>query len=327
MHLLNLLQALQGSMIWKRCTDLPKKLFRGKTTVVNGKIYCGGGYTASDDDDYIVYCYDHSQDNWTALPPLPVGYFGLGEVSGKLVAVGGLKKSDGTPANEVYTYSERSKKWKLKAFPPMPTARCDTSVLSLQSALIVAGGTTLLQSEDVVEIFRTDTSQWYTTDPLPIACHDLSLTAIGNTCYALGGFSLSHLHCNQALYASVDDLLQNAVPSNKVTNIHMHSGGSDTPSVWKALANTLTHVPAAAVLANNLLAIGGQETHEGGTDKKEVHMYSPSTKSWSYFDDLPAPRSYTAAAVLSTTEILVIGGQCGGEKVNNVYKGTLQMKL
>ena len=84
------------------------------------------------------------------------------------------------------------------------------------------------------------------------------------------------------------------------------------------------------MLAGNLLAIGGKETSSiGGADKKEVYMYSPSTNSWIYIIDLPAPRSYTAVAVLSSTEILVIGGECDGgrSRVNSVYKGTLHLKL
>ena len=53
-------------------------------------------------------------------------------------------------------------------------------------------------------------------------------------------------------------------------------------------------------------------------------MYSPSTNSWIYISDLPAPRSYTAVAVLSSTEVLVIGGWDDG-RVNTVYKGTLTL--
>jgi N-acetylneuraminic acid mutarotase len=78
------------------------------------------------------------------------------------------------------------------------------------------------------------------------------------------------------------------------------------------------------VLAGNLLAIGGFETSEGA-DMKEVYMYSPSTNSWIYISDLPAPRSRTAVAVLSSTEVLVIGGWDGGDRVNTVYKGTLHL--
>ena len=200
----------------------------------------------------------------------------------------------------------------------MPTARCFPGVLSLQSALVVAGGDRgFFEYTDAVEIFKPDTSQWYRTDPLPIACQSISLVAIGNTCYALGGYNGSHM--NQALYASVDDLLRNAVPANQTT----HSGSSDTQSAWTRLPNTPTYRPAAAVLAGNLLAIGGNETSEGGAPKKEVYMYSPSTNSWIYISDLPTPRSHTAVAVMSPTEVLVIGGRGEGEIVNTVYQGTL----
>ena len=200
----------------------------------------------------------------------------------------------------------------------MPTARDSPGVLSLQSALVVAGGDTFFTYIDAVEIFKPDTSQWYRTDSLPRACFDISLVAIGNTCYALGGYGGSFL--NQALYASVDDLLGNAVPANQTT----HSGSSDTQSAWKTLPKTPISGPAAAVLAGSLLAIGGDEISTGGANMKAVYMYSPSTNSWIYISDLSAPRSHTAVAVLSSTEVLVIGGR-DGINVNTVYKGTLQL--
>ena len=295
----------------------------GKATVINGKVYCGGGATDNDEDvidvddsEYIVYCFDPSQDKWTTLPPLPVRWFGLGQVNGRLVAVGGEKKGAWNETNEVYTYDQRSQKWK-QTIPPMATARWAPGVLSLQSALVVAGGfTSIATFSNAVEIFKSDTSQWYRADPLPTACQNILLIAIGNTCYALGGFG-SGSYLNQALYASVDDLLGNAVPANQTT----HNG----QSAWKTLPNTPTHQTAAAVLAGNLLAIGGKEIPVGGVAKKEVYMYSPSTNSWIYISDLPAPRASTAVAVLSSTEVLVIGGWDGGI-VNTVYKGTLRRK-
>ena len=298
-------------------------MYGGKTTVINGKVYCGGGDTDRADDDYIIYCYDPSQDTWTTLPPLPVRFFGLGQVNGKLVAVGGVKKSDGRNTNEVYTYDERSKKWK-QTIPPMPTARQSPGVLSLQSALVVAGG---YPYTDAVEIFKADTSQWYTTDPLPADCSLISLVAIGSTCYALGGYKLPSC-LNQALHASVDDLLHNAVPANQTTR----SGSSDTQSAWKTLPNTPTYEPTAAVLAGHLLAVGGMDSEDDDDDYEgaymtEVYTYSPSTNSWIYISDLPAPRCDAAVAVLSPSEILVIGGRCGYNRVNTVHNGILHLKL
>ena len=62
------------------------------STVINGKVYFGGGSSANTSDEYIVYQYNPSQDNWTTLPPLPVRYFGLGQMNGgQLVAIGGKR--------------------------------------------------------------------------------------------------------------------------------------------------------------------------------------------------------------------------------------------
>ena len=169
----------------------------------------------------------------------------------------------------------------------------------------------------MVEIFKVDTSQWYKTDPLPVACCSMSMTAIGNMCYAIGRYKYL-LNLNQALCASVDDLLGNAVPANQTT----HSGSSDTQSAWKTLPNTPTYGPAAAVLAGKLLAIGGKTS--SGAGGKDVYMYSPSTNSWIYISDLPAPQSECAVAVLSSIEILVIGGWGADDRTKTVYKGKLQ---
>ena len=305
-------------MTWKQCAALPSKLSEGKTSVINGKVYCGGGLT---DNEYVVYCYDPSQDKWTTLPPLPIKWFGLDQVGGKLAAIGGRDKN-GTITNKVHTYDERLQKWR-QTISPMPTARYAPGVFSLHSALVVAGGFTPSGDyTDIVEIFKPDTLQWYKTDPLPTDCYNVSLVTIGNTCYALGGYK-NPSRLSQALYASVDDLLCNAVPANQTT----HSGSSDSRSAWKTLPNTQTYEPAAAMLAGNLLTVGGKETSKGGADKKEVYIYSPSTDSWMYISDLPAPRSDTAVAILSSTDILVIGGCDDGDRVNTVYKGTLHLKL
>ena len=188
----------------------------------------------------------------------------------------------------------------------MPTARSLPSVLSLQSALVVAGGcdpnrrifTAYFFS---VEIFKPDTSQWCIAEQLPKACCNPSLTAIGNTCYALGGYK-----SNLALYASVDNLFHNAVPANQTTN-----SGPVPPSVWKVLPNTPTLGPAAAVLAGNFLAVGG--------DKSGIYLYCSQTESWAYIGSLPCDSKDfdSTTGFSSLLDILVIAN--GG---NSVYKGT-----
>ena len=315
---------------WKECADLPTNSnLIGITAIVNERVYYGGIVSEENDtDQYTVFCYDPLQDKWTTLPPLPVRWFGLGQVNGELVAVGGMKGNVGSllETNKIHTYDEQEKTWK-QTIPPMPTARWFPGVLSLQSALIVAGGACIRVRQPglvdflkmpfsrinlshtecfhVVEIFKQDTLQWYTASPLPIPCHNISLIDIGNTCYALGGFYTSHL--NQVLHASVDDLLGNAVPANQPTR--------DTQSAWKTLSKTPTYATAAAVLAGNLLAVGVEHTSENA--QRKIYMHVTSVDSWIYVGVLPVPSEYANIAVanLSPLEILVIEG-------SSVNKGT-----
>ena len=276
-----------------------------------------------------MHCYDPRQGRWASLPPLPVKHFGLGQVDGKLVSVGGKKRRDDKETNEVYTYDDRSQRWR-QTIPPMPTARWLPGVVSFQSALIVAGGAipsafyTAPSYSDVVEIFRPDTSQWYRANQLPVGGCDVSFVACGDMCYALGGYS-QPARLNQTLCATLNDLLCSAVPANQATLYHRNS---DTQSAWKMLRNTISFQPAAGVLTDRLLCIGGNEEIKGfgGNDSNRVYMYSPSINLWIYISDLPVPRSSTAVAVVSPTEILVIGGLCGGDRVNTVYKAALTLK-
>ena len=143
-------------------------MHRGKVSVINKKVYYGGGKTDDTNNMYTVYCYDPSQDYWSSMPPLPIRLFGLGEIGGKLVAVGGKLKTDDEIADVVYTFDECSLQWK-QTVPPMPTARWLPGILSHNSALIVAGGFVPPgNTTNIVEIFQHDTlnSQWYKTEPL-----------------------------------------------------------------------------------------------------------------------------------------------------------------
>ena len=314
-----LLQVALAKLSWKKGLELPPALSVGQVVVIGKKIYCGGGLPFSrftKPIDSNVCCYNSVEDNWTNLPPLPVKRFGLGQVSGKLVAVGGLNH-DNVPTNELYVYNDLLKRWEQE-IPPMPTARCGAGVVSFQSALVVAGGETrergflgeYISAMDIVEIFKSDTSQWYKTDRLHRTVRLVSGIAVGNTCYVFRACILMPLRLKKqpetVMYASVDELLHNAVPANQTT----HSGSSDTQSAWKTLPSP-TRFFFLAELAGNLIAIG--------TDN-QVYMYISSLESWINIGNTPTNEylfsAYTGMAVanLSPLEIIVLA--------KNVYKVT-----
>ena len=143
----------------------------------------------------------------------------------------------------------------------MPTARQSPSVLSVKSALITVNGHTSESGDtgfaNMIETFQQSTSQWYRTDPMSIHCCDVLMVANGSLCYVLGGFQ-DPLCLNQAVYASVDNLLWNAVPADQTT--HTLDSNHNTPTAWNLLPDTPIYRPAVTMMAGHLLAIGGSET-------------------------------------------------------------------
>ena len=318
------MQILQAGINWQACTDLPTEFNGGHSVVLNGEVYFGGGYTDEKHEfnEYIVHRYKPSQNKWTTLPPLPVRYFGLGQINAKLIAIGGVRAKDKKPTGEVYTYDEKAQQWK-QTIPLMQTARVSPGVFSVKSiyALIVAGGEVKQNSyTNTVEIFKPPMSQWYKSYPLPTACCEMSTVSIENTCYILGGYQYPS-NLKQALCISAEDLFHE-IESTIETDQASHSSST----AWKVLFESPVYIPAAATLSGKLLAIGGDKTIEGGARTRKVYMYSLSADSWIYISDLPAPRSMMTVANLSSNDILVIGGECGGNRVKTVYKGTLTMK-
>ena len=291
-----------------------------KTVVIRDRVYCGG-VADDDDDDYRVFCYSPSEDTWNTLPACGVRRFGLGQVRGKLVTVGGRKKSDRKVTNEVYEFDEVTHSWK-QSIPPMPTARHSPAVLSHHSTLTVAGGYTGHGRTAEIEVFSEETSQWHTTEPLPFRWWNPSPLLINNRWYLLGGIAEGEDYSNRAVCVHVDLLLQKALPRDQAST----DRDSTNNSAWEVLPNTPHYIPATATFGASLLAVGGTTTSKRPSNPQTaVHVYSPCTNAWIHISDLPAPRVGTATAMLSTTELLVIGGWNNGRQ-NSVYKGLLRIE-
>ena len=296
-----------------------------QTVVIRDRVYCGGG-DAADDNKYQISCYSPSEDTWSTLPACDVRYFGLGQVRGKLVTVGGTKKSGGRlkVTNAVYELDEVTHSWK-QSIPPIPTARLSPAVLSYNSALIVAGGNTGTvygTCTSVVEVFREETSQWYTTEPLPFCWLNPSSLRINNRWYLLGGVVEKEKYSNRAVCAHVDLLLQKALPRDQAST----KRDSTNNSAWEVLPNTPHYTPATATFGASLLAVGGTATNKHPLRQQtEVYIYCSSTNAWIHISDLPAPRQWAATAILSPTQFLVIGGWNNGRQ-NSVYKGFLRIE-
>ena len=296
-------------------------MIRPQVVVVGERVCVGGGVPHSGDDFHLVFQYDPARDEWTVLPPGPAYYFGLGQLSGELLTVGGVDRRKGI-IKKVYHYKPESQRWE-EFLQPMPTARAGLTVISTQSALIACGGATDITSDgkympcSIVEVFTTETSQWHTTDPLPVPCKYMSSATINDTGYLLGGVTTDNNPT--VLYAPVASLIHRATSHpQQPTSV---ARPDSTSSAWKTLRDTPLRTSAAASLGGMLLALGG----EYGEVKIAVHVYSPATSTWIRVEsgDLPERRFFCTAVELSANRLLVVGGcDQDGKDTNTVFLGS-----
>ena len=147
-----------------------------KTTVINAMVYVGqGGMVIGEDDhDNVVYKYDPVKDEWTTLPPAPVKRFGIGQLNGKLVIVGG-KGGEGV-TGDVHVFEEDTQQW-VKSIPPMPRGLVASTVVSHSSSLVVCG-TTDKTSSAVVLVYNSESSQWHLAAAPPLTLNSAFSSAV-----------------------------------------------------------------------------------------------------------------------------------------------------
>ena len=241
------------------------------------------------DDDYLIQQYSPTDDRWYTLPPAPVYYFGMGELNGQLVIVGGMTRQDDV-TGKVHTLNSSTQKW-VESIAPMPTARHSPAVFSQPSCLTVVGGEDQhgTKSSDV-EIFMPHTSQWHnTTSPAPSPLYSMTTTVINNKCFI-------------AKYDS-SKVYQLCVSLQQTT-----TDSYNTPQViteWTNLCD-LPHSRCGLGSINGcLLAVGG-----GGWRNTITTTlgFSPFTNTWKTVGELPEPRLYCTTVLLPTGELLIMGG-------------------
>ena len=304
---------------WTKCSDLPVGMFQAQSIVINGKVYVGGGITGDNATDCLVFEYNRVKDTWDVLPPAPVSLFGLGQLLGELVIVGGKQGNKAT--NNSYVYDENARRWK-HSIPPMCNARYAPAVVSHHSSMMACGGLTEDNEGEVecvttVEVINTDTYQWYIASYLPrSACLSISsCVTIHDSCYLIGGYryTTANSASKVAHYTSLTSLLSNV---------------GLTPYGWKPLTSTPHMQTTAACLGGCLLAIGGTSSPYTMPVQKSIHAYSSSTKTWIYIGDLPYGCCHCSAVSLPGGELLVVGGwvQPGESKRSvSVYRGNITL--
>ena len=176
----------------------------------------------------------------------------------------------------------------------MPTKRRATTVVTSKEHLIVAGG--IIGWSDAnrlntVEVMDTKSLVWSTVASLPHPYTGASGTICGDQLYMLGGSS-DIGEMTSVLTCSLIELLQS----------------SPSSSIWHRVADAPAYSStcAAVMINGEPLAVGGCD--EDRKPSSAIHKYNPITNSWDLISNMPTARYDYLVVVLSTKEMMVVGG-------------------
>ena len=271
-----------------------------QVVVLKEKVYIGGGNSSPEGNAKTVIVYNPEQDKYDTLTPYTHKHFAMTTVVDNLVLVGGENSQDDQArfTNQLAMWNGESNEW-THPLPPMTTPCKDPSVTTYKDKwLIVVGGF----NGDIgvlsrVEVLDISSQQWSISAPMPTPCNQLSLATVGNMCYLLGGFTEQETVVSDKVFGTRIDHLVSQEYSNTI---------SVDRSPWQVLPKTPGQLATALALNGALLAVGGR-----GHD---IYMYQPSTQSWVEAGALHTARSACGCAVLSSGEVIVVGGGAVGER-------------
>ena len=257
-------------------------MFKAQCISLHGKIYVGGGHSTSDD----LYKLFTSTDlkSWSVFKT-PTKYYALTTYHSQVVLIGGVEQNHSYATNKVWAGVEG-----IKSLPPMRTSRHSSSAINTQSkheCIVVAGGVEKLDIRlNTVEVFVQE--EWSFVQPLPCQCCSIKCNIHDGILYLMGGYGQD----NSVFYCKLDSLLS-SLQSND--------------ALWKTSQVPL-YCSSCVTFHHNLVSVGGDSPSKMYSSS-DIHAYSPFTRSWLHVEDLPTRLDSTTSTVISTGELVVIGGR------------------
>ena len=253
---------------------------------MNGTVYVGGGYTVLSfswsvyRDDARLYSFRPGVDRTWTIMDTPTFYYSLTEHDSQLLLVDGCMYPSREITNKIFTLRDGQF---VETLPPMREKRHSPSAVSNGSILAVAGGVGPTSTMDSVEVFRD--SVWATVPSLPTVGYDTKSALCGDHWYLMNKNGM-------VFHTSLHSLLS-----------------SEGQSPWEIHPNSPKMHSAAAFFGGHLLSIGGEESLIDPSLTRDIHAFSSISQSWVHVADLPVPLSGSSAIVLSTGELVVVGGR------------------
>lgn len=283
-----------------------------QAVILGDRLYIGGGYTSgSRRNEARLYIYAPTTNTCTALDT-PVCHYALVTYHYQVVLIGGTKyvgePSIGPDSNQLWTLDKQNV-CQTENLPPMSIRRSLVSAVNYGEYLLVAGGQSGGKLCDIVEVYSN--RAWLIAKPLLKPCRSMKSCVLDGCWYLMGGNSTTGLdYFCDVFFAPLDSLLASCQSTET----------SQPSSVWKRLIDVPHNRSVPVVIGSRLTAIGG--TRRDPQPVSSIHAFSPYTKSWVNIGNLPAAGCDICTIVLSTREILVIGGFVNG--TSQIFKATFE---
>ena len=301
-------ESKKDSLKWTTKEKAPFEMSRGSVAI-------DGNTTYFMDQSGKVCSFDSTTKKWAKLPDSPYQQSSLALVKGQLTTIGGKtdkpvqneeRRSSGFKIeNELLTFTRKGRReereW-MSRYPPMPTRRYGATTITTATGghLIVAGGATgPYQYTNTVEILDTLNLVWSTGASLPHPYIEASAAICGDRIFMLGGEDHNCKMSRSVLTCSLSKLTQ--------------PQGALLPQ-WGMISNVPNFGSTCVTLRGELMTIGGHDKRN--KDMAAVYKYNPMTNMWEEFGHMTVARSSPLACVLSTGELMVVGGAyhcCYGE--------------
>ena len=237
-----------------------------------------------------VYRYTINTDEWLHLPPCPHFHSALVIVDNELTAVGGYSGRSRT--NKLVTL--RQGRW-VEEYPPIGRGRSCAACVGTSNVhdmnIIVIGGFGEGGWTTAVDLLNTHSRRWSTLTSLPKPLTGPSAVVRGDLLYVIGGncvysYSLSALPDSTRLDKSL--------PS----------------PIWKPLPDLPLHNSTPAILAGQLVCVGGRGG-SGGRSPRDDSIHQLVDRQWVKIGYLSIGRDDCLVVTPSPDKMLVVGGYPG----------------
>jgi len=291
------------TIVWKQLSSLPEGFYCGEAVALNNDIY----FVAGRNDvlrTSFFYKFNPKTNHWTKLTdmPKPMMNLALAAVNGKIYAIGGDRF-----LNDNYAYTPETNTW--ATLSPMPTGRQHIDCGIFDNNIFVMGG---LTSWKVIskknEVYNIAANTWSEKAAVPSLRNCSAIVTKDSLIYVIGGGGSE---------TSVWD---------NIASVECYHIESDT---WEKKADLpyKLYKPAAIVVKNELVVLGGSISIEGKSDSvNKVLIYKPESDKWIETTPLPVKNIFFGCTSIEN-KIYIIGGTAGStskwKSYSNVYEGEL----